>query len=410
MVIDLPSDRGSGRVRISVKEQALTLSFDPAPIYTFDRSGRLVGAFLDGRNYKRGLDGRILEKRREAGDRDRGRRVRRILDPGEGEALMGRVRRAAAGAERILARRAPETPAAAAAQDWLGRIRSWDPPKYQAHREAFHRLYRPVGILPPDQYLSVVLQVTEGCPWNRCTFCAFYRDRSYRVRPLEEFEGHIRGVKAFLGEGIGIRRSIFLADANALAMARDPLLRRLDAVRSAFPTGGEGPSHVSTHSFLDTFTSTRKTESEFREMAQRGLKRVYIGLETGDDRLLEALNKPGGARQAVDVVRAARAGGVRVGVILMIGVGGRQYAESHVAASVDAVNAMGLGHEDFIYLSEMVVHPSSEYEGWAREAGIEPLRSAELEGQRRALASGFRFPDPSRPPKVATYDIREFLY
>jgi hypothetical protein len=133
-------------------------------------------------------------------------------------------------------------------------------------------------------------------------------------------------------------------------------------------------------------------------------------LETGDDRLLKVLNKPGSAAQAVEVVSAVKAGGIGVGVILMVGAGGDRYAADHVEGTLRAVNAMDLGHGDFIYFSEMVIHPESDYERWTREAGIRPLPPEEMEAQKAALRRGFRFAEPTQPPKMATYDIREFLY
>ena len=69
-----------------------------------------------------------------------------------------------------------------AALDALARITAWSPSRLAEDAARFRQIYKPVSILPPDQYLSIVLQATEGCSYNRCTFCTFYRDRPFRIK------------------------------------------------------------------------------------------------------------------------------------------------------------------------------------------------------------------------------------
>ena len=105
----------------------------------------------------------------------------------------------------------------------LGSVRGYAALDEDAAR--FRSIYTPVAILPPDQYLAVVVQATEGCSWNRCTFCDFYRQQPFRIKGDGEFRSHVGDVVSFFGTAIGLRRSIFLADANALVIAQDRLLR-----------------------------------------------------------------------------------------------------------------------------------------------------------------------------------------
>ena len=116
-----------------------------------------------------------------------------------------------------------------------------------------------------------------------------------------------------------------------------------------------------------------------------GLRRAYLGLETGDDALLRFLNKPGTVADAVEAVHALRAGGVSVGVILMAGIGGDRFAEAHVTGSVAAIEAMALGPCDQVYVSTYVSAPGTEYDVLAAAAGIRPLSAAEIEAQRQEL-------------------------
>jgi len=140
----------------------------------------------------------------------------------------------------------------------------------------------------------------------------------------------------------------------------------------------------------------------------RGLRRVYVGVESGDDRLLRLLNKPQRAAHAAEVVRALKTAGLSVGVIVMAGVGGDRFSGSHVAASLNLLNALPLDAGDLVYLSAFVEHPYSDYERAAREAGIRPLGPVEIHHQIRRLREGLRF--GSRGPRVSRYDIAEFIY
>ena len=86
---------------------------------------------------------------------------------------------------------------------------------------ASEALYGDVPILPPDQYSSLVLLATDGCIYNQCTFCGFYRDVRYRMRnQAEQFREHVQNAVSYHGGGLTARRSIFLGQANALVGPR----------------------------------------------------------------------------------------------------------------------------------------------------------------------------------------------
>jgi radical SAM superfamily enzyme YgiQ (UPF0313 family) len=201
-----------------------------------------------------------------------------------------------------------------------------------------------------------------------------------------------------------LRRSLFLGDANALCLAHDHLLPLVEAVVRELP-------RAPLFSFLDAWTGQRKSVAEWRDYAALGLRRVYVGLETGDPALLRWLGKPGSAQDAVDLVGALHDAGVAAGLIVLLGAGGERFAEAHVARTIDALTAASLGPDDLVYFSEYVDDPGLAYASRAAGAPdlqpLSPARDAEL---RRAILAGFRPRDPARRPRTATYDIREFVY
>ncbi len=339
LTCDLPD---VGAVTVRIRSQAINLLVGAEePSYSFDLAGRLIGAFVAGVNYRRGLDNRVLSKRRGPA----GVRERRWLSPDEARAFLTDVYGLA---ERI---------AQATAEPRLTVLQGWDWDALQADAERFAEVYRPVSILPPDQYLALVLQATEGCSYNQCTFCDFYRDRPFRIKSPDELRAHIAAVRAFFGPAIGLRRSLFLADANALVAPMPRLRAWLDVIAEARILS----SDAGIYSFMDAFDVQRKTPDEWAELAARGLRRVYIGMETGDDALLRWLRKPGTAADVIEAVALLKAAGVAASVIVMTGIGGERYAESHVCGTIAALNAMPLGAGDIIYFSPFVDQPGSEY-------------------------------------------------
>jgi radical SAM superfamily enzyme YgiQ (UPF0313 family) len=267
----------------------------------------------------------------------------------------------------------------------------------------FSNVYTPVGILPPDQYLSLVLQATEGCSFNTCTFCDLYHD-GYRVKTAEEFRGHVERVKAYLGESLALRsRGIFLGAANALAVPMPRLVELFEVLIEEADSITRGVS-----AFVDAFTGSLKHVRDYERLRDMGLRRVYVGLESGHDPLLQFVRKPGSAASAVETVRSIKQAGVPVGVIVMTGLGGNRFAAGHVADTAAVLEAMALDAGDLLYFSEFVEVPHSSYPRVAAEAGVAPLPAGATAAQRPAICAAAGF--GASGPRASTYDIREFVY
>lgn len=385
-------------VTASLAGNALVISPRFGESYSFDGAGRLLALFRDGRSYQRALDHRLLER---LSGRNGPRR--RELPPDEAQDLLERAFASLEALRTALPRLALSDGDRRQFAAALDKVLAFGPERLAADGAAFRQIYKPVSILPPDQYLALVLQATQGCSWNRCTFCGLYRDRTFRALSAAEFRAHCAAVRDFFGEGISLRRGIFLADANALVLSMERL-RAIFAIAQEFFRLPEGVRPV--FSFVSAFDVGRKTAAEWAELQALGLQRAYLGLETGDDALLRFLNKPGTVADAVEAVHALRAGGVSVGVILMAGIGGDRFAEAHVTGSVAAIEAMALGPCDQVYVSTYVSAPGTEYDVLAAAAGIRPLSAAEIEAQRQELQARLRAVAPQTI--VAPYHIDGF--
>jgi len=400
----LHARHGASSIIISLTPHSFALSVDEAHVVAWDRGGRLYSVWRDEVTWRRGLSGHVLEKRP-----DRGGRVRRTLARAEADEV---VDDAAALASRMAAgmpspawswTSAVDAVVAQEARALFALAAAFDAQAAHADARRFAVVYSPVGILPPDQYLALVVQATEGCSFNTCTFCNLYHEK-FRAKSEDEFRRHLGGVLAYLGESVRLRsRGIFLGAANALAlpMARllpifEVLLEEADAVRRGVSA------------FVDGFSGARKTDTDFRLLSHFGLRRVYVGLESGHDPLLAFVRKPGDAAAAVETVRAIKAGGVSAAVIVMTGLGGETYAEGHVRDTVDVLNAMGLAAGDLLYFSDLVDVPQTAYPRLAAAEGVRPLTAEARTAQRAAMRARLRF--AAAPPQIATYDVREFVY
>ncbi|HSB82545.1 MAG TPA: radical SAM protein, partial [Candidatus Methylomirabilis sp.] len=258
----------SGRsVAAALYADATNLALDRASSLSFDRAGRLIRAFWDGRSIRRSLDNRFIQKRKTR--TYPWSYARRELDPPERDAFLQAIAHELTGIQRCLSETGAILPdevrreLGARLQDIL----DWSPEALEGDARRFRSVYLPIPILPPDQYRALVVQATEGCSYNQCTFCRFYRERPFRVKSLAELRSHVHGVRGFFGEGLRLRKSIFLADANALVLHPTRLLEVFSLLREELPLGPGVFRGV--YSFIDAFSGMPKSPEHFRALAEQ---------------------------------------------------------------------------------------------------------------------------------------------
>ncbi len=176
---------------------------------------------------------------------------------------------------------------------------------------------------PPSEAGSLILQLTVGCSWNRCTFCAMYRSKSYRVRPVEDLEAEIREAARLVGP---VRR-VFLADGDALAAPTEALVAVLDAVRR------ELPSVQRVGIYGDSRAILGKGAAGLETLRARGLGIVYFGAETGDPETLRAVAKGATVERQLEACRLVRAAGMKLSVMVLLGIGGTAGSARHAEAT-----------------------------------------------------------------------------
>lgn len=195
---------------------------------------------------------------------------------------------------------------------------------------------------PPSEARSLILQVTNGCSWNRCTFCEMYTapQKRFALKPQAEIDAELAEVAA---SGIPVRR-VFLADGDAMTLSVRRLRLILESIRRQLP----GVQRVASYCLPRNLR--HKSVAELAGLRELGLSLYYVGCESGDDFVLERVSKGESFASSLAALEKIRAAGARSSVMILNGLGGRRYSEQHALNSARLMNA---AQPD--YLSTLVV-------------------------------------------------------
>jgi radical SAM superfamily enzyme YgiQ (UPF0313 family) len=185
---------------------------------------------------------------------------------------------------------------------------------------------------PPSEADSLLVQATVGCPHNLCTFCMVYKDGvRFKVRPVTEIKEDLDEAAAEYGRAV---RTLFFPAGNTIAMpaasladicrhaySRLPHLQRITVYGSSHYIRRKGPDHL-------------------KHLAQAGLGRLHVGVESGDDVILTRVRKGATAEDHIMAGRLARAAGIEINAYVILGLGGPERSEAHARETARAINAM----------------------------------------------------------------------
>ena len=395
---------GHRQVLVSHKPGAITVSLTESELVTYDLAGRFLGAYDHGTNIRRGLDN-TFQKRWRVGAQD-GQHLRQsnLTAPEANTYLEGlRVRVAGLLEDQAAAQSHPATAQA------LKRAVGFTYGRLVTDAATFTGLYGHIPILPPDQYRALVVQATDGCSYNRCTFCTLYRDKTYQVRSAEDFRRHLEAVLGFMGRGLSYRISLFLGDANAIAI---PTPRLVEIMHILHDTALLRPilERGGIHAFLDIYTGRHKSAADYRRLHALGLRRVSLGVESGSEALLSYVQKPVTRQDMVSVMTNLKNGGLAVVVIFMVGLGGSTYRDVHLTESAALVETLPLSKGDVIYLSQFTPDPQAPYRPLAAESGLQDMTSDEISRETKRWKGVLEGRIAVKGVKVAPYSFQRFIY
>ena len=194
---------------------------------------------------------------------------------------------------------------------------------------------------PPSEADSLILQATIGCSHNRCSFCAMYRDKEFRVRPVEDVLEDIRLARDHYGTEV---RRVFLCDGNALILPMNYLLKVLSSLQQHFPELQRVGVYANARDIM------HKSAAELSTLVEHRLSLFYLGMESGSDRILKAIDKGATAAEMTQAVQKAMSAGMKSSVIYLLGMGGRKLWQENAVESARVVSEMNPN-----YLSALTV-------------------------------------------------------
>jgi radical SAM superfamily enzyme YgiQ (UPF0313 family) len=183
---------------------------------------------------------------------------------------------------------------------------------------------------PPSEARSLILQVTNGCSWNRCTFCEMYTQpqKKFRPKPQAEIDAELAELAS---AGAPVRR-IFLADGDAMTLS----VRRLKLIMESINRHLPDVQRVASYCLPRNLKN--KSVDELAELRALGLSLFYVGCESGDDLVLERVSKGETFESSLSALNKIKAAGAKSSVMILNGMGGTRYSRQHALNSARLMN------------------------------------------------------------------------
>ena len=172
---------------------------------------------------------------------------------------------------------------------------------------------------PPSEAESLILQVTIGCSHNKCTFCSSFKDKKFRLRSFDEVKEDIEEAKQYAR----YIKKVFIADGDALIIPQKKLIPIIELIKNAFPKLERIGLYGNTKSIL------KKSVDELKQLKELGLGIIYLGIETGDQVILDRVCKGTVLDKTAEAAKRVKDAGIILSVTVLLGLGGVERSSIH---------------------------------------------------------------------------------
>ncbi len=227
-------------------------------------------------------------------------------------------------------------------------------------------------IRPPSEADSILLQVTLGCSHNKCSFCGAYKDKRFTIKDEAIIEADID----YASENFQFSKRVFLIDGDALIIPQRRLLKILSRIREKMPWIIRVGIYANAKGIL------RKTEEELSQLRGLGLGIVYFGLESGDEQVLRDIVKGHSPEQMIEAGRKVRAAGMKLSVMVILGLAGRDRSLEHARATGLALSAID---PNYVGVLTLMVYPGTTLATQVESGRFELLTPQEMLKELREM-------------------------
>lgn len=229
---------------------------------------------------------------------------------------------------------------------------------------------RPEIIRPPSEWRSYFLPLTSGCSNNTCTFCGYYSSK-LQIRDLDDVKREIDAVVLYVKEGVYIQgmpdvvyaisqrwdgKRVFLQDGDALVYPAPKLKEALQHINQKLPSVERIAAYATAQDIL------RINPSELKELRELKLGILYMGLESGDDEVLQRTAKGVDSQQMIEAGRKAKEAGILTSITVILGLGGIKGSGKHALETSRVLSEMD---PDYVGALTLTLVPGTPlYEEW----------------------------------------------
>lgn len=232
---------------------------------------------------------------------------------------------------------------------------------------------------PPSEGRSFLLQVTIGCSHNVCTYCNMYRSKKYRERSIIEIKEDLLKTQSYFQRLNYEPSKVFLCDGDALGASTELLVQCLDLINELFPSVKRVGIYATAENML------QKSEEDLLLLASKKLTIAYLGMESGADSILHMIVKGNTAKDMINGCKKLKSCGIKLSVIAMLGVGGREKSLEHVKETARLISE--ISPEFFSFLTTVAV-TGTPYKKMVDRGLIEMLTTKELTLEMRDILKG----------------------